>query len=114
MFQMRSFLVALFTWLPNVLSEATFEDSKLPSDEEVLQNLLSRQGQPEEETSLGLPTDEESFNEIKSFLLGTNSGTHHFVAASFPGNSSLSSYMFLFPHTTENEREEIYLNHLSD
>ncbi|XP_072153283.1 uncharacterized protein [Bemisia tabaci] len=71
--RMRSFLVALFTWLPNVLSEATFEDSKLPSDEEVLQNLLSRQGQPEEETSLGLPTDEESFNEIKSFLLGTNS-----------------------------------------
>jgi hypothetical protein len=46
------------------------------------------QGQPEVEDSLGLPTDEDSYNELKVLAaLGrpSTSGTHHFVSSSFPG-----------------------------
>lgn len=47
------------------------------------------QGQPEVEDSLGLPSDEESYNDLKAqFALGLPliSGTRYYISDSFPGN----------------------------
>lgn len=46
------------------------------------------QGQPEVEDSLGLPSDEESYNELKAqFALGFPfiGGTRYYISDSFPG-----------------------------
>lgn len=62
----------------------TIEDNKIPTDQEIL-------GQPEEVASLGLPSDEESFNHLSVFFTpskpssAVNSGTYHFVSSTFPG-----------------------------
>jgi hypothetical protein len=47
-----------------------------------------KQGQPEVEDSLGLPSDEESYNELKAqFALGLPliSGSRYYISDSFPG-----------------------------
>jgi hypothetical protein len=52
-----------------------------------------QQGQPEVEDFLGLPTDEESYNELKAlFAFGrpTTSGGHFYVSDSFPGRITVA------------------------
>lgn len=53
------------------------------------------QGQPEVEDFLGLPTDEESYNELKAlFTLGrpSASGTHYLIPDTFPGRFTVTCH----------------------
>lgn len=94
--QMLLLLILLLQWrVTTCTSSPTLEDNMLPTDEEVISDLInSYRGQPEQEIALNLPTDEEAFNEIKPILQSgsplyyTNSGGH-FISSSFPGISSL-------------------------
>lgn len=93
-------LILLLQWrVTTCTSSPTLEDNMLPTDEEVLADLInSYRGQPEQEIPLNLPTDEEAFNEIKPILQSGNpfsyfgGGSGHFVSSSFPG--TLPNYLF--------------------
>lgn len=80
---MKSVLLILLL-LSDSLGSPTMEDNKIPTDQEIL-------GQPEEVASLGLPSDEESFNHLSVFFSPAKpssqvgSGTYHFVSSTFPG-----------------------------
>jgi hypothetical protein len=69
--------VLTLAWLGFGLCLASMED-----------NLVESRvgGQPEEALPLGLPSDEESFNQLSPFPYSPNSGTHHFVSSTFPGD----------------------------
>lgn len=91
-FQMLLLLVLLIQWrLPLSTSSPTLVDDSLPTDEGVFSDLISLyRGQPEQEISLSLPTDEEALNEIKPALLSGNSfyyidRTGRLISSSFPG-----------------------------
>ncbi|KAG8294602.1 hypothetical protein J6590_099647 [Homalodisca vitripennis] len=79
---MKSLLFVLLL-LRDSLATPTIEDNKIPTPQEVL-------GQPEEVSSLGLPSDEESFNRLSVFFnppkqsSNVGSGTYHFVSSTFP------------------------------
>lgn len=83
--QMKTVLLVLLL-LGDTLAVPTMEDNKIPTDQEIL-------GQPEEVASLGLPSDEESFNRLSVFFNPgkptgpIGSGTYHFVSSTFPGTS---------------------------
>lgn len=86
-------LILLLQWRLTVCtSSPTLEDNMLPTDEQVISDLINsyRRGQPEEEIALNLPTDEEAFNEIKPILQSGNpfyyiNGGGRFISSSFPG-----------------------------
>ncbi len=99
--QMLLLLILLLRWrVTTCISSPTLEDNKLPTDEEVISDLInSYRGQPEQEIALNLPTDEEAFNEIKPLLQSGNplyyiNGGGHFIASSFPGTRVLLSPLF--------------------
>lgn len=88
-------LILALQWRLTVcISSPTLEDNMLPTDEEVISDLINsyRRGQPEEEIALNLPTDEEAFNEIKPILQSGNpfyyiNGGGRFISSSFPGTA---------------------------
>lgn len=92
--QMLLLLILLLQWrVTTCVSSPTLEDNMLPTDEEVLSDLInSYRGQPEQEITLNLPSDEEAFNEIRPILQSGNplyyigGGSGHFVSSSFPGS----------------------------
>ncbi|XP_063241134.1 uncharacterized protein LOC134541550 [Bacillus rossius redtenbacheri] len=82
--EMAPSLVLLLLCARAGLARPDLRDNRLPSEQQVLRELLlpPDRGQPELEASLGLPSDEDSFNELRGLL--AHSGTHHFVSSSFP------------------------------
>lgn len=93
-------LVLILRWRFIVcVSSPTLGDNKLPTDEEVIADLINTyRGQPEQEIPLNLPTDEEAFNEIKPILQSGNPlyrgmGSHIF-GSSFPGIDKLIKYPY--------------------
>ncbi|KAJ9593251.1 hypothetical protein L9F63_015197 [Diploptera punctata] len=90
---MTGHLLLIFALLRMSTALPDLDDNMLPTDEEILRTILQQEknsrerekGQPEVEDSLGLPSDEDSYNDLLIALgLPGGSGTHHFVSSTFP------------------------------